>query len=175
MDAKPATAGPVARAEFRLTIGDYLRACSALARASVPMQVIGIVLIVLSLLGVPAELVLGADPFTLGYGILPGFVGVLLVTGTLMVPIQWYQLRKRPDLLAEQFTFVADESGVRYSTASIDSRVSWSAIRRTRQLAGYLFFDSGAGATFWVPRAAFAENEFDALRSLLAARNLSPV
>jgi hypothetical protein len=86
------------------------------------------------------------------------------------LPLCWLALRRRRDIVEAPVTFTADDGGIQYATPLYDSRVTWQFVRSVRDADRYLFFDSGAGVSLFVPKSVFDGPSFDALARLLQAK-----
>ncbi|HEY7591418.1 MAG TPA: YcxB family protein, partial [Candidatus Limnocylindrales bacterium] len=169
MDGRPAVepgaAGHV-MARFRMSMRDAIGATAALTRASLATQLVGLGFVGLSVVGA----VLGADPIP---NLVTFLFGASLVTGWVCVPFVWYQARKRPELFRSESSFSADAAGVRYTSPFGNSASPWSAFKRVRSRSGYLFLDTGVGASLYVPLRAFDAVEQEKLDRLLRAAGVA--
>ena len=168
--AGPATepgAGRLATARFTLAPRDMFRANIALAMASRGNQLFGFGLIAISLV----PLLIGGEFLTA----LPGLIiGTLVVTGLLMVPFIWYQIRKRPELFSQTSEVDADEAGLRYASPFGSGTYPWSAFKRVREMGGFFFLDTGVGANVFIPLSAFDDGGMARFRALLVRAGFSP-
>jgi ADP-ribose pyrophosphatase len=164
-EAQPG-AGRVVDISFQLTMWDVVAAGMTFARASRGALAVGAFAILTSLLPLINGDLLWALP-----GILLGFA---FVTGVFMVPLTWYQLRKRPELYQQPIELAADEKGLRYDTTFGKGAYRWATFKRVRQMGGFLFLDTGVGANVVVPVKAFDPEALAKFRKLLLAAGLSP-
>jgi hypothetical protein len=155
---------------FKQSLAHYARAVVALQRASLGSRVFGLIFVLVTLSGVllsPPIQDIGSFATQIA---IPGSVALGFITGYFALPFCWLMLRRRRDLVESPITFTADEVGLGYKTALYDSRVTWQYIKRVRDVGAYLFFDSGAGASLFVPKGAFEPQEFAVLKELLTER-----
>ena len=157
-------ATPVAepiRLDYRLQMREYIGAAALLARHSRGTQGFGAVI---TLIGVLA-LLIGADIPTW----LPAVVfGLLTVSGLFIVPIAWFGLRRRRDLVEAPTQIVIDSSSITHSNSFGQSHVRWQLFVRIRELGDWFFLDYGTGASIYVPKRAFSSEDLGLFRKLIA-------
>jgi ADP-ribose pyrophosphatase len=168
--AQSATAAPgdrrIVEAEFVLGLSDILAANMALSRASR-----GFMAWAIFILGAGVVTLLGGNVLLALPVLVVGLAGLF---GVVSVPFVWFRLRRRPELLGGTSSIAADDVGLRYDSPFGSGVYPWAAFRRVREVDGFLFFDTGVGASLFVPLSAFRVEALSHLRRLLLAAGFSP-
>ncbi len=155
---------PVAEAirlDYRLLMRGHIGAAALLARHSRGTQGFGAAI---TLIGVLAFLI-GADvPIWLP----PVVFGLLVVSGLFIVPVVWFGLRRRRDLVEAPKRIVIDSSGITQSDSFGQSHVRWQLFVRIRELGDWFFLGYGTGASIYVPKRAFSPEDLALFRKLIA-------
>jgi ADP-ribose pyrophosphatase len=149
------------RISYKLGLAQFLGAIAVLSRHSRGAVLFGAVLTVMSLFA----LYIGVD---ISGWLLTLIFGILIVTGLFPVPFAWFAVRRRRELIEEPVDVVVDASGVARRSPSSQSHVSWDAFVRVREIGGWFFLDTGAGANYPVPKLAFSPEDLAAFRKLIA-------
>jgi ADP-ribose pyrophosphatase len=158
IEAGPGALGEV-EISFTWRMREVMAASMATMRASRGYLLFGISLMLLAVLPFAAGDVLIA---------LPGLVGgAAILTGSFLVPFVWWQIRKRPELLQMPNVLSADHTGVSYRSPFVSGEYRWGAFRRVREMQGFFFLDTGAGANIIVPVRAFSPQQLSSFRRLL--------
>jgi len=157
--------GDTVTVDFRISIGEAVRATVGLARRSVLIRWIGILMIVIG--AIPA---LGGDLFAV-VGIV---LGLGIVSGWALAPLAWWQFHNRPDLVSADTRLTLDEDGVTFDDPFTKGRRTWNTYRKVHDVAGCLLFDDAAGASLIVPKRAFTASQLGALYRLLERKDLLP-
>jgi ADP-ribose pyrophosphatase len=156
-----ATQAEAIRLEYRLQMREHIMAAALLARRSRFRQVLGTIFVAL-----------GVIPFVLGTDIVgwlpPIIFGLALMSGLFIVPIAWFVLRRRRELVEAQTFIVIDSSGVTQNNPFGQSHVGWQLFSRIRELGDWFFLDTGTGANFYIPKRAFTPADLAAFRKLIA-------
>jgi ADP-ribose pyrophosphatase len=158
--------GDAVTVDFRISIGEAVRAAVGLARRSVLIRWIGILMIVIGV--IPA---LGGDALAVA-GIV---IGLGIVSGWAVAPFAWWQFHNRPDLVGADTRLTLDEDGVTFDDRFTKGRRTWDTYRKVHDVAGCLLFDDAAGASLIVPKRAFSPSQLGALYRLLERKELLPV
>ena len=143
---------------FTLTMADAIRSNVALAWSSRSTWIFGTILVALAIPPILNGDVIVALP--------PLVFGLALLTGLFVVPFVWFQTRRRPEVFREPWELEVDERGLRYRSPLGTGVYPWTAFRRIRERAGFLYLDTGAGSTLVIPTAAFegpAQTTFERL------------
>ena len=158
---EPALVSETIRLDYRLQMREYIGAAALLARNSRGTQAFGAVITVIGVLA----FFIGADIPTW----LPAvFFGLLILSGLFIVPIAWFGLRRRRDLVEAPTQIVVDSSGITYSNSFGQSHVGWQLFARIRELGEWFFLDYGTGASIYVPKRAFSPEDLALFRKLIA-------
>jgi ADP-ribose pyrophosphatase len=163
---RPAVGGPSVEVQYRLTMGQWLRATAALGRRSRANVVFG----VLALLGAFGYAFLLDGPLLAA---ILAISGVAMLTGWFSAPFVWFYARRRPDLFDAPVRFRADRAGIEVIAPFGSGRNAWGVYRQIRRSGGFLFFGSGAGADVFVPLDAFDEDRLRILGLLAAEHGLT--
>jgi ADP-ribose pyrophosphatase len=162
----PVPGGPAVEVDYRLTMGQWLRATAALGRRSRSNLVFGVI----ALLGAIGYAFLLDGPIL---AIVLAIAGVALLTGWFSAPFVWFYARRRPDLFDATVRFRADRAGIEVIAPFGSGRNAWPVYRQVRRSGGFLFFGSGAGADVFVPLDAFGEDDLRLLGLLAAEHGLT--
>jgi ADP-ribose pyrophosphatase len=156
-----ATQAEAIRLEYRLQMREHISAAALLGRHSRFTQVLGTLFVALGVI----PFVLGSDIFA---WLPPIIFGLALMSGLFIVPIAWFLLRRRRELVEAQTSIVIDSSGVTQSNPFGQSHVGWQLFSRIRELGDWFFLDTGTGANFYIPKRAFTPADLAAFRKLIA-------
>ncbi len=99
---------------------------------------------------------------------------VSILTGVVVAPFVWFQMRKRPELFEKRSKIQADERGLRYVSSLGSGVYAWSSFKRVRERGGFFFLDSGIGSNIFVPVRAFDPEALARFRRLLLDAGFSP-
>lgn len=160
-----AGAGDSVTVDYRLTIGEAVRATVGLSRRSVLIRWLGIFMVVIT-----AIAALGGDPFAI-VGVV---IGLGIVSGWALAPFAWWQFHNRPDLVGADTTMTADEDGLVFDGPFSKGRTNWNTFQKVHDVGGCLLFDNAAGVSIIVPKRAFSPSQLGALYRLLERRDLLP-
>jgi len=149
------------RLEYRLQMREHISAAALLGRHSRSTQVLGTIFVALGVI----PFVLGSDIFA---WLPPIIFGLALMSGLFIVPIAWFVLRRRRELVEAQTFIVIDSSGVTQNNPFGQSHVGWQLFSRIRELGDWFFLDTGTGANFYIPKRAFTPADLAAFRKLIA-------
>jgi 8-oxo-dGTP pyrophosphatase MutT (NUDIX family) len=161
-----AGAGDSVTVDYRLTIGEAVRATVGLARRSVLIRWLGIFMVVIT-----AIAALGGDPFAI-VGVV---IGLGIVSGWALAPFAWWQFHNRPDLVGADIRMTADDDGLVFDGPFNKGRTTWSTFQKVHDVAGCLLFDNAAGVSIIVPKRAFSASQLGALYRLIERKELLPV
>jgi hypothetical protein len=130
----------------------------ALAWSSRSTWIFGIILVALAVPPILNGDVIVALP--------PLIFGLAFLTGVFVVPVVWFQTRRRPQIFREPWELEVDERGLRYRSPLGTGAYPWTAFKRMRERAGFIYLEIGSGSTLIVPATAFegpARATFDRL------------
>ncbi len=147
-----ATTGESVTVRFAFTLSDLIRAQMSLWRRSKVAWLFVALGVVTALLGY-----LNGDPL-FSVVLWAGFAAVM-ASGLFMIPIVWWQVRKRPDIFRAETRLTADPVGIQYATPLTNSHGGWDTFRRVRDIGGFFFLDTDGGILQMVPKRAFGPTE----------------
>lgn len=148
-------------ARYRLSLRDSARSIARLVGRSLPMRILGVVLIATSFLPLSVGDVAGWFGLLLGAG---------MVTGYALVPLVWGQARGRADPFGADITLRASEEGLTFSSERGTINDPWSRYEWVRQDMDYAALQTTGGKTRLIPLAAFDEAQGATFRQLLERR-----
>jgi len=156
-----ATADESTRVTFtaRPTAGDIIANAVTYVRRSGLVLALGAFTTVSSALG----LVLAGDPISLIFLLL----GLSFLSGWFVVPIVWWSIRLRRDLVLAPFEVEADDAGIAMTASYGSSRHAWSVYRRVRETDRAFTLDIGTGASSLITKRGVPDAELAAFRALL--------
>ena len=143
---------------FHASTSEYIQANLALGRRSTSNRILSGLLA----LAAVAMLAIGSPQTAVPIALLAG----LLVSGVWMIPIVWWMVRQRPDLVHAELEFHADAEGIRFGSPYGVTDATWSTFRRLFESSGFVYFEVGVGATIFVPRRVFGASELGTLYRL---------
>lgn len=155
---------PVVRFTTQPTSGDVMVNGAALVRASPIIQTVGAFTTASALIGLSV-----GDRVA---SILLLIVGLLFLSGVIFVPLVWWSIRQRGDVILAPITIEADANGLTVTASFASSRQSWSLYRRAREVSRSFLLDMGTGASVMVPKRGVSTPDQEAFRGLLADAGL---
>lgn len=94
-------------------------------------------------------------------------LGVTFLTGAMIVPLVWWSIRRRRDLVLAPIDVDADDEGIRISAAYGTSQQSWSVYRHVRETSRAFVLDTGSGAAALLTKRGVAAADIDGFRDLV--------
>jgi hypothetical protein len=150
----------VVSARYRPTRYDYVSASTAAARGSALSVAIGTYLAAISI--IPA-----LNGEIISWGLIA--FGVAIASGLYCVPIIWWAVSRRPDLMLGEYELNADSATIQIATATTRTQQTWATFRRVRELPDGFLLDYGTGANGLIPKRAFDAGSLKAFRDLALA------
>jgi ADP-ribose pyrophosphatase len=145
-------------ARYRLSLRDSARSIAKLVGRSLPMRILGVVLMITSVLPLSVGDYLGWIGLVLGAG---------MVTGFALVPLVWGQARTRPDHFGADITLRASAEGMSFTSERGSLDDPWSRYEWVRQDDAYAALQTLGGKTRLIPFAAFDDGQLATFRDLL--------
>jgi hypothetical protein len=99
-------------------------------------------------------------------------VGLFFLSGLIFVPLVWWSIRQRRDLVLAPITVEADPEGLTVSASFASSRQSWTLYRRARETSRSFLLDMGTGANVMIAKRDVPTSDQAAFRALLAGAGL---
>jgi hypothetical protein len=146
---------------YRPTRYDYISASTAAARASTGNVATGTFVVGMGLIAI----LLTGD--LISWGLIA--LGVAFVSGLYCVPIIWWAVSRRPDLMLGEYELNANSETIEIATATTRTQQTWATFRRVRELPDGFLLDYGTGASGLIPKRAFDGGSLSAFRALASA------
>jgi ADP-ribose pyrophosphatase len=147
---------------YRVRLAEHLLAVAVLTRHTRSAQVFGAVATVIGGLAL-------INHFDASAWLPLLIFGILTLSGFFSVPFVWLAVRRRRELIEEPTNLVVDSTGLTHRRSFGESHLAWHVFDRVRELGGWFFLDTGAGANYLIPKGAFSAEELATFRRLIAA------
>lgn len=154
----PGEAGAIT-ARYRLSLRDSARSIAALVGRSLPMRILGFILIATSFLPMSTGDILSWIGLILG---------AAMITGFAMVPLVWSLARRRADHFGAQITLRASDDGLAFTSDRGTVVDAWPRVTSVREDDRYAAVLTADGSTRMIPLAAFSGAGLAAFRALVA-------
>ena len=153
------------RISFGYTVGSLISATAATMRRQRFSQAVGVVALLIAAFSL---LVIG-DPVG---GTISLVLGVLFLTGGLVVPFVWWTARKRTDLY-RNVEVTIDDAGVRSNLPAGQGFMTWQSIEKIDRTRGWYFFHTAMSGVLAIPRRAVGPDELRELERIALRHGLT--
>jgi hypothetical protein len=110
---------------------------------------------VIALLVAAVYLFLIQDPWTAAISLV---LGVLFLTGGLVVPFVWWSARKRTALF-DHVEVTVDDAGIRSNLPAAQGFMAWAGIEKIDRGGGWYFVHSATSGSLAIPEGAVGPDE----------------
>jgi ADP-ribose pyrophosphatase len=153
------------RISFGYTVGSLISATAATMRHQRFSQAVGVIALLIAAFSL---LVIG-DPVG---GTISLVLGVLFLTGGLVVPFVWWTARKRTDLY-RNVEVTIDDAGVRSNLPAGQGFMTWQSIEKIDRTRGWYFFHTAMSGVLAIPRRAVGPDELRELERIALRHGLT--
>ena len=95
-------------------------------------------------------------------------LGISILTGLFAVPIVWWVIHRRRDLILAPVDVEANADGITITSSQASAHQEWSVYRRVRETSRAFLLDTGVGTAVLLTKRGIEPAEIEAFRSLLA-------
>ena len=143
---------------YGYTTGSLIRATAITMRRQQFTQAIGVIALLIAVV----NLLLIQDPWTAAISLV---LGVLFLTGGLVVPFVWWSARKKTALF-DHVEVTVDDEGVRSNLPAGQGFMAWQGIEKIDRGSGWYFVHSATSGALAIPEGAVGPDELRGIQRI---------